>query len=305
MNKILAISLLLCTNSFAQSIEALDRELIQMDKQIKELSDLRAKKEADLENCANSVKNFKIAGISTLSLTGVLATTNIVQGVQRGNVSEEIDSIQTKRYLANKPKEESGKKEKPKTETEKKLEAIMTQPLPENQKDLENLYLWSESYVRKNPKDIPEGFSSKQFQMLKVLNEKGSDLVNQEIKEMKIEEEQKKQQTAAKASTESNKESALEKEIKSGLVVLDFGANWCSHCKALDKKLEEVSKDYPNVKIIKVDIDAEKKIASNYNLLKEPVPILIFLKDGKETDRLKGNPKEDKEIINRMKKLQG
>ncbi len=68
----------------------LDNAILKLDKEIKTLSETRQKKEDELDKCSKSVKGFKVAGISTLSATGVLAGVNIYQGVQQGKLKDEI-----------------------------------------------------------------------------------------------------------------------------------------------------------------------------------------------------------------------
>jgi hypothetical protein len=80
------------TQTSIDTIYNLDQQIIELDKEIRILTDQRTQKESDLESCAKSVKGFKIAGISTLSTTGVLGGVNIYQGVRRGNLSKQIDS---------------------------------------------------------------------------------------------------------------------------------------------------------------------------------------------------------------------
>ena len=54
----------------------------------------------------------------------------------------------------------------------------------------------------------------------------------------------------------------------SKLVILDFYADWCGPCKALAPMLEKVAAEYADKGVVlkKVDVDAEKFIASKFPL---------------------------------------
>lgn len=65
---------------------------------------------------------------------------------------------------------------------------------------------------------------------------------------------------------------------KEGYTLVDFFANWCGPCKMLGPVLEEVSKDYPNVNFVKVDVDEEGDLAAKYGIMS--IPTLYILKDG-------------------------
>lgn len=69
-----------------------------------------------------------------------------------------------------------------------------------------------------------------------------------------------------------------------GFVVLDFHAKWCGPCKVMANLITKA--DHPGVKIIKVDTDQQQEIASKYGVT--AIPTMVFLKDGKEIDRLVG-----------------
>lgn len=63
-----------------------------------------------------------------------------------------------------------------------------------------------------------------------------------------------------------------------GLVLVDFWATWCVPCKQMDPILEEISKEYTNVKICKVNIDDCNDIVFKYRVTS--VPTMLFFKNG-------------------------
>jgi len=76
-------------------------------------------------------------------------------------------------------------------------------------------------------------------------------------------------------------------EIKKGLVLVDFSAEWCGPCRMLAPVLEKVSKELEGVATVaKLDIDNAQKIAASFRVTS--VPTLILFEDGKEVDRMVG-----------------
>lgn len=83
----------------------------------------------------------------------------------------------------------------------------------------------------------------------------------------------------------------FENTIKEGVVLVDFFATWCGPCKMLAPVLDELSKEITDVKFIKVDVDQENELASQYGIMS--IPTLYMLKDGKVVNKAMGfQPKE-------------
>ena len=71
-----------------------------------------------------------------------------------------------------------------------------------------------------------------------------------------------------------------------GVVFVDFFATWCGPCKALSPILDELAEKVKDVKIVKVDIDADSDLASEYRVMS--VPTLKIFKDGEVKESLVG-----------------
>ena len=62
-------------------------------------------------------------------------------------------------------------------------------------------------------------------------------------------------------------------------VLVDFWAEWCGPCKMLSPLVENLAKDHPELKVLKVDVDEAEEIAAMYNVYS--IPTLIYFENGK------------------------
>lgn len=69
-------------------------------------------------------------------------------------------------------------------------------------------------------------------------------------------------------------------------VLVDFWATWCGPCRAVAPVIEELAKEYENVKIGKLDIDNSRATAMKYDV--QSIPTLILYKDGEPIERTMG-----------------
>jgi len=94
----------------------------------------------------------------------------------------------------------------------------------------------------------------------------------------------------ANAFTDDN----FQDEVKNhtGVVLVDFFAEWCGPCKMQSPVIDELATEMEGkVKIGKVDVDVSPNTAQEFGVMS--IPTLIFVKDGQEVKRLQGfNPKE-------------
>ncbi|HXK80935.1 MAG TPA: thioredoxin [Bacteroidales bacterium] len=76
-------------------------------------------------------------------------------------------------------------------------------------------------------------------------------------------------------------------DIKKGVVVVDFYADWCRPCKMLTPLLEKIAfEEEGKFTIAKLDVDKYPEISSEYGI--RGIPCLIVFKDGVEVDRIVG-----------------
>lgn len=82
-------------------------------------------------------------------------------------------------------------------------------------------------------------------------------------------------------------ESNFDLSIKSGLVFVDFYADWCRPCKMMQPVLEEFAKDQSGkIVVAKVNTEINKKLSQRFSIT--GIPCMILFKDGKEIKRVVG-----------------
>jgi len=71
------------------------------------------------------------------------------------------------------------------------------------------------------------------------------------------------------------------------LVLVDFTASWCGPCQVLAPILKDVKSHYADaLSIVKIDVDKNNALATNYKV--QGVPTLILFKDGVQVWRQSG-----------------
>ncbi|OGU60695.1 MAG: thioredoxin [Ignavibacteria bacterium GWF2_33_9] len=74
---------------------------------------------------------------------------------------------------------------------------------------------------------------------------------------------------------------------KSNIALVDFWADWCAPCKMMNPILNELANEVDeNVKICKLNVDTQQKLAMKFGV--RSIPTLIILKNGKEVSRFVG-----------------
>lgn len=88
----------------------------------------------------------------------------------------------------------------------------------------------------------------------------------------------------AKTFTDSNFADEVLNSEK--LSVVDFWAPWCGPCLALGPTIEKLSEENQEVNVGKINVDENPEAAVKYGI--RSIPCVIFIKDGKEVDRITG-----------------
>ena len=78
----------------------------------------------------------------------------------------------------------------------------------------------------------------------------------------------------------------FEELIKNGMSFVDFFADWCGPCKMLGPVLEEVSKDYPDIEFVKVNVDDNMDLAEKFSIMS--IPQVFMFKDGEVIGKFGG-----------------
>ena len=70
-------------------------------------------------------------------------------------------------------------------------------------------------------------------------------------------------------------------------VMVDFWASWCGPCRAMGTTLERIAPEVAGrVKIVKVDVDANRDVAGRYGI--QAIPTLMFFEKGEPVGMIPG-----------------
>jgi thioredoxin 1 len=69
-----------------------------------------------------------------------------------------------------------------------------------------------------------------------------------------------------------------------GITVLDFGTNWCGHCRSAEPHVERALADFPQVNHIKIEDGQGRPLGRSYRV--KLWPTLVFVRLGQELSRV-------------------
>ena len=82
-------------------------------------------------------------------------------------------------------------------------------------------------------------------------------------------------------------EADFDREIASGVVLVDFYADWCPPCRRQAPIAAKAAKKLPQgARIIKVNVDQAKNISRRFNI--RAIPTWVVFKNGREVQRFSG-----------------
>lgn len=71
-----------------------------------------------------------------------------------------------------------------------------------------------------------------------------------------------------------------------GVVLVDFYAEWCGPCKMTGPIIDQLSEEKKDIKFVKIDVDKNPDLASQYSVFS--IPTFIVIKDGKVVHQFVG-----------------
>ncbi|KAK3004317.1 hypothetical protein RJ639_018868 [Escallonia herrerae] len=81
--------------------------------------------------------------------------------------------------------------------------------------------------------------------------------------------------------------------ISSLCMVVDFSASWCGPCKFMEPAIHSMATKFTEVDFVKIDVDELSDVAQDFGV--QAMPTFVFLKQGKEVDRVIGAKKDELE----------
>jgi thioredoxin 1 len=74
-------------------------------------------------------------------------------------------------------------------------------------------------------------------------------------------------------------------EVKSGVTIVDFWAEWCGPCKMVTPVLEDIAKEN-NARLLKINVDEETELADALNITS--IPVIMLYNNGEKAKHIIG-----------------
>ena len=74
-------------------------------------------------------------------------------------------------------------------------------------------------------------------------------------------------------------------EVKSGLTIVDFWAEWCGPCKMVTPVLEAIAEEN-DARLLKINVDEETELANALNITS--IPVIMLYNNGEKAKHIIG-----------------
>lgn len=87
--------------------------------------------------------------------------------------------------------------------------------------------------------------------------------------------------------TKEQLDTQIAEASKESLLILHFFAEWCSICKVLSPKVEELEQEIETVTVLKIDVDENQALALSYEV--DVLPTFILVKNKTVLNKIVGS----------------
>ena len=86
-----------------------------------------------------------------------------------------------------------------------------------------------------------------------------------------------------------------------GIVLVDLYATWCGPCKMLSPIVDKIAEEEKDIKVAKIDVDANAEVAEEYKVMS--IPTLLLFKDGELKEKAVGYQSREQilDMINKIR----
>ena len=127
-------------------------------------------------------------------------------------------------------------------------------------------------------------------------SQNGNEVESTVIVEANVESNISENNENAKSNVLNIESSNFETEVikSEKKVLIDFYADWCGPCQKLSPIVDKFAEEHSEIKVVRIDIDAQEELADRYNI--RSIPTLVVIENGEEINRVIGLVSEEKII---------